>query len=274
MIFHRYNLDLRNKLTWLSFGIIDRFKTARNYIQDQDLSIEERFHFACRYYFEDDIQMLWANMSPDERFYAREMFPRTRSVELLMETLVEHVPLNWSRISTLERQSFFLGNYLGIRSYFTKLIGSDTRYMCILSALQNKSVHHFDLYLCLTRIKANELNAILTRLPISAMCELLKSFLEWPLQIIFEDVVNTFKPHINGQVFRHLIKSLVFDKLRIGLQQNLYVDSLDSFWNPVSALYKNHLKQEELYSFVRDALESSHSLDVKDYMHLFMNFLT
>ncbi|GFR14947.1 uncharacterized protein TNCT_227131 [Trichonephila clavata] len=266
MIFHRYYLDLRNKLSWFSFGIIDRFETARNYIQDKYMSMEERFHFACRYYFENDVQILWANMSPGERFYAIKTVPRTRSMELLLEMLHECTPLNWSRISTLERRNFFLGNYLGIRSYFTKLIGSDTRYMCIFSALQNKSVHHFDLYLCLTRINDNELNNLLTRLPMPAMCELLQSFLDWPLQIMFEDVVNAFKPHINGGIFRHLIKSLVLDKLRLGLQENLYVDPLDSFWNPVSAKYKNHLKQEELYSLVRNALESSHPLGAKKFL--------
>ncbi|GFR21504.1 uncharacterized protein TNCT_604381 [Trichonephila clavata] len=55
------NHDLRNKLSWFSFGVIDRLETARNFIHDEDWDVRERFHLACKYCFEDDVQMLWRN---------------------------------------------------------------------------------------------------------------------------------------------------------------------------------------------------------------------
>ncbi|GFY63660.1 uncharacterized protein TNIN_314891 [Trichonephila inaurata madagascariensis] len=86
------NLYLRDRLIWFCFGVIHRLKTACNFIRDEDLDVEERFNLACEYCFEDEVQMLWRNMSTDDLSYAVRRLARTRSrgfihyVEIFHET--------------------------------------------------------------------------------------------------------------------------------------------------------------------------------------------
>ncbi|GFY43230.1 uncharacterized protein TNIN_437301 [Trichonephila inaurata madagascariensis] len=55
----RDNLYLRRKIAWYSTGIIDRFETARIFIEDESLSIKRRFQLAFKYYFEKNARKLW-----------------------------------------------------------------------------------------------------------------------------------------------------------------------------------------------------------------------
>ncbi|GFR14950.1 uncharacterized protein TNCT_227141 [Trichonephila clavata] len=119
--------DLRNKLHWFSFGIIDRLRTARNFIQDVNWNIQERFHLACKYYFEDDVKTSWRNMSTADRSYIMVQLPRT--IDIWLQTLSRNIPLNWREIP--ERRNFFRLNILGMRSYFANLRGSESRFAFI-----------------------------------------------------------------------------------------------------------------------------------------------
>ncbi|GFX22418.1 uncharacterized protein TNCV_3600501 [Trichonephila clavipes] len=102
--------NLRNKLSWFSFGVIDRLETARNFIQDEAFNIGDRFHLACKYCFEDDVQMLLRNMTMPYRSYTIMRLPTARSIMLLLETLHRNIPRNWAEISVHGRRTFFRGN--------------------------------------------------------------------------------------------------------------------------------------------------------------------
>ncbi|GFY70777.1 uncharacterized protein TNIN_271391 [Trichonephila inaurata madagascariensis] len=86
-------------------------------------------------------------------------------MDLWIPVLIRHAALDWGKISRYERRHFFRDNFLGIRYYFTRLQGLETRCQCIFFALGNEELHHLDLYLCLSRMTANELNSLLSRLP-------------------------------------------------------------------------------------------------------------
>ncbi|GFX85886.1 uncharacterized protein TNCV_2472881 [Trichonephila clavipes] len=141
IIEHNFNLDLRNKLSWFSFGVIDRLETAQNFIQDEAFDIGDRFHLACKYCFDDDVQRIWRNMSIADRINAMRRIPRTKSIDLYIESLRRKRSRNWTEISRNERHQFFLGNCLGIRSYFTKLRFPIVRYQCIFFALGSGMAH-------------------------------------------------------------------------------------------------------------------------------------
>ncbi|GFY67016.1 uncharacterized protein TNIN_250751 [Trichonephila inaurata madagascariensis] len=262
------NLDLQNKLNWFSFGIIDRLQTARNFIQDENMNIRERFHLACVYYFEDDVQMFWRNMSTADRFYARRRLPRTRSLELWLQSLHRNLPLNWEEISVNERPHFFRSNALGMRRYFANLRGTEMRYRCIYFALETGNAHHFDLYSCLRLLHIGELNAMFNRLPKAKFYELFQIFLQWPFQIIFLDVVNDFHQHINEVVFRGLVIFILYDKLEMGWKDYPYVNLFQCFWNLLSAKFEKCVMNDKLHVLVKYVLKSSKDFDITEYLNL------
>lgn len=252
------NLDLRNRLVWFPFGIIDCFQTARNYVQDDDWNIEERLHLACKYYFEDDVQMLWTCMSFEERFSFQRRHRRIRIIELWLHVLSRNEPLDWEQISRNEMHNFFSDNFLGMRYYFTKLRAPNGRYMCIFCSLGHRCAHHFDLYSCVSLINNDELHEIFTRLPSSELFRFFKCFLQWPFQNIFTDVVNNFQQHFNGDVFHDLVTFISINKVLMGWKDHQYVALLDHIWNLMADKYEDYVKNDtEIYEIVKVLLKIS-----------------
>ncbi|GFX18815.1 uncharacterized protein TNCV_4143361 [Trichonephila clavipes] len=262
------NHNLRNKLSWFSFGVIDRLETARNFIRDENVDIRARFHLACQYCFEDDVQILWRNMAIPYRCYTRVELPKTRNIRLWLETLDRNIPRNWEEISNNDRRSFFRGNYVGIRSYFPNLRSSEMRYQCIYFALKTGVVHHYDLYSCISLLNTDELNSMYTRLETPEFCELFKSFLQWPFQIIFLDVVNDFKSHICEDIFYNLVTFILRSKLGCGFQDHIYLEIFKPFWNLFSKYDGRVKKKVELYNLATYVLENSKDYDVRRYRRL------
>ncbi|PRD23685.1 UNVERIFIED_CONTAM: hypothetical protein NCL1_45747 [Trichonephila clavipes] len=266
IIEHNFNLDLRNKLSWFSFGVIDRLETAQNFIQDEAFDIGDRFHLACKYCFDDDVQRIWRNMSIADRINAMRRIPRTKSIDLYIESLRRKRSRNWTEISRNERHQFFLGNCLGIRSYFTKLRFPIVRYQCIFFALGSGMAHQYDLYSCLSQLNSTELNSMLTRFPTPQLCEIFKTFLRWPFQIIFLDIVHNFKRHINKDIFYCVVTFILNYKLGMGFEDHMYIEIFECFWNLFSAKYEDSFKKEiALYALAKYVLESSKDYDAGQY---------
>ncbi|GFY47080.1 uncharacterized protein TNIN_265991 [Trichonephila inaurata madagascariensis] len=252
------NHNLRNKLGWFSFGVIDRLETARNFIHDEYWDIGERFIFACEYCFEDDLRMLWRNMTTASRRHTLRRLPRTCNMMLWLDSLRSNIPRNWEEISHNERYIFFHKNYVGIRGYFPKLRGTQMRCQCINSALESGVVHHYDLYSCISLLNTDKLNSIRNCLPISEFCELFKSFLKWPFQIIFLDVVNYFEKKISQTVFLGVVTFILKNELGWRFQDHMYIEIFRTFWNLFSNKYRDGIKKKaKLYARATHVLESS-----------------
>ncbi|GFR14954.1 uncharacterized protein TNCT_227161 [Trichonephila clavata] len=157
--------------------------------------------------------MIWRNLSTDDdKFYVTRQLPRSRCLELWLQTLQRNSPINWVEISRNERRNFFRLNILGMRRYFANLRGPEMRHQCIHYTLEVENAHHFDLYSCLSLININELNFLLRHLQTRGFCELFKSFLQWPFQIMFLGLVNDFQLHISGRVFHGLVTIILYDE--------------------------------------------------------------
>ncbi|GFR03641.1 uncharacterized protein TNCT_173541 [Trichonephila clavata] len=267
--FFEYNsFDLRNKLHWFSCGLIDRQQTAQNFILDVDLNIRERFHLARKYCLEDDMQMLWRNMSADNRFQETYRLSRNGTIEIWEPTIYRNEHLNWEELFN-ERPFFFFRNYLGMRNYFERLEDSKSRYKCFYFALKCKRVHNFDLYSCLLQIDANdELIDVLTNLPDLQFSKALQIFLHWPFQDMFLDLVTDFQDHINEQTFYDLVQFILVEKLDC-CQDHPYEELFAEFWNLFAKRegeYEDRVKMDaNLYNIARYVLDNSKDFDRGKY---------
>ncbi|GFU26798.1 uncharacterized protein NPIL_246281 [Nephila pilipes] len=266
------NFDVRNTLSWRSIGIIDSFKTARVLIRNDSFSIKNKFYVARKYYFEEDAQRLWPKMTADQRFQIRRFSTVSVSYQQWLRALDNNTDLDWEQISlNIENEEFFCNNYVGIPYFFTRLQGREVRYKCIRSCLAHGLLRPFDLYFCLHQLKAEELNDVFTRLPKNLMHKVFESFLYWPLQIIFLDMVNSFKAHINGYIFFSLI-CVLLDKLQFGWEDHTYVDLFKHFWNALSSQYSSFVKKRQiLVRVVKYVLNAPVPFDFKDYRNFVGN---
>ncbi|GFR14945.1 uncharacterized protein TNCT_227121 [Trichonephila clavata] len=268
------NIYLKNRLTWFSFGIIDRFKTARNFVQDEKLNIFERFHLACKYYLETDLKMLWENMSVDDKANIQERIPNSRSLEIQLRMLQRNSTIDWDQLSLTERKgNFFNDNYEGIRYYFTKLKGQIVRCQCITSAVNYPGTHHFDLYSCLSRMDKGEINFTLDRLRSEKLFVIFKSFLHWPLQSMFLKFALNFKQYIDSDVLRNLIQIMLFEKIEIGWQDCQYNILLKSLCFVMPEEFVDHVKKDEkVYSVLKRVLKNPMPFDLEEYRHYIDNY--
>ncbi|GIX83533.1 uncharacterized protein CEXT_770691 [Caerostris extrusa] len=56
------DIDLQNKLEWTSYGTAHLVRTAKVFIRDEVLNVNERYRLACYYCLEDDIPEIWAKV--------------------------------------------------------------------------------------------------------------------------------------------------------------------------------------------------------------------
>ncbi|GFU37325.1 uncharacterized protein NPIL_373511, partial [Nephila pilipes] len=255
---------VQNTLSWYSTGILDRFETARSLIRNENIDIGIRFYFACKYYFEEDAQSLWTNMSEDDKILVRRCRLSSISIRHWLRALESRTELNWSEISLASR-FFFIRNFMGIRYFFPKLRNREIRYVCIDTGMLFGWIHQYDLYYCLVKINADELEYVFRRLSEERLYEIFKCFLLWPFQTIFLDVVNCFITHISADIFLALI-CVLLDKVSKRWQDYEYVNILKGFWNELSSQHGECVEQEEtLNRIMKYVLEAPVPFDVKDF---------
>ncbi|GFY64078.1 uncharacterized protein TNIN_374251 [Trichonephila inaurata madagascariensis] len=191
---------------------------------------------------------------------------------LWLDTLRRNIPRNWEEILPDERFSFFDGNYMGIRSYFPKLRGTEMRKQCIRFALEGGPVHQYDLYSCLYLLNSDELNSMTTLLETPELYKLFKCFLQWPFQIIFLDIANYFKKNISEDLFYVVVTFISTMKIGLGFQDHMYIEIFKPFWNFFPTKYKDRVKKKvELYALATYVLESSKDYDVEKYRELYFS---
>ncbi|GFU35304.1 uncharacterized protein NPIL_288781 [Nephila pilipes] len=253
---YRINFDVRNVLSWRSIGIIDRFETARNLIRNENSQRRPRLYVACKYYFEEDAQRLYRKMSSNDQQVIRRKWERSVSMRHWYRALENRETLDWAQISrNITNYEFFLRNYDGIPYYFTKLQGRDIRYNCIATCLGFKLLRPFDVYFCLHEFQADEINNVLMRLTKYQMLQVFDSFLHWPLQSVFLDVVNSFKARLYEEIFHHLIARLLH-KLGCGREDYEYANILKIFWEELPSYHSSFDKKQDTLKRVNYVLNA------------------
>ncbi|GFT35686.1 uncharacterized protein NPIL_196731 [Nephila pilipes] len=259
------NFDARKALSWRSIGIIDRFETARNLIRNENFQRRSRLYVACKYYFEEDAQRLYRNMSSNDRQVIRRKWERSVSMRHWYRALVNNEALDWAQISrNLTDDEFFLRNYDGIPYYFTRLQGREIRYKCIATCLGFKLLRPFDVYFCLHQFNANEFNDVITRLTKYQMLQVFDSFLNWPLQSIFLDVVNSFKTRLDEEIFLSLIAGLLY-KLECGREDYEYANIIKIFWKEFPTYHSSFDKKQDTLKIVNYVLNAPLPFDLNDF---------
>ncbi|GFT68360.1 uncharacterized protein NPIL_75151 [Nephila pilipes] len=267
------NFDIRGILSWYSTGIIDRFETARGFIRNEDIGIGVRFYFACKYYFEEDAEWIWRTRSETMRNILQTVGQESVSTQYWVRALANRTALDWKQISRAGCE-FLIRNCMGVRYFFKKLQSKEMRYGCIDIGLADEMIHHWDLYYCLSQMYAFELRRTFIHMAPDNVYKLFKSFLIWPFQLIFLDVVNLFKMFFNDAIFLALV-CVLFDKISVRWQDHAYVDILKRYWKALSPQYGNRVKRHKtLKIIIQYVLKAPVPFDIEAYQNFIKSYDT
>ncbi|GFX02496.1 uncharacterized protein TNCV_194741 [Trichonephila clavipes] len=248
------DLDYWGTICWYSHGTIDYLATARAFLLDKHLNRRQRFVLSCQYYLEDDVHALWRQMTAFDLNCIAGSTGLTGNFRYWMEALHSNTKLNWMRISreasivnyycrTGFPKHFFSGNLLGLIHYFPKLRLAEARFRCLYRAILKESIRPFYLYLCLAEMSDHEVDAMFDRFPEGHRYQLFVSFLHWPLQSIFLNIIERFRHRISNPMYIDLFEFILFDKFERGLFDYEYVSLVKQLWAPLPESTKSYLRK-------------------------------
>ncbi|GFU35296.1 hypothetical protein NPIL_288751 [Nephila pilipes] len=96
------------------------------------------------------------------------------------------------------------------------------------------------------------------------MLQIFDSFLYWPLQSKFLDVVNSFKPRLDKEIFLLLI-ALLLHKLECGWKDYEYANILKIFWEEFPSYHSSFEKKQDVLDRVNYVLNAPLPFDSKDF---------
>ncbi|GFT59366.1 uncharacterized protein NPIL_132411 [Nephila pilipes] len=236
---------------WYSHGVIDRFETAKNLVEDENIHVKRRFILACKYFFEGHVHALWENMLADEKISLARQRGLVASMRYWISELNNGGITDCIRMfKVAQSDEYFKENYLGIRCYFNKL-EPQVQCRCLTYGITNGEIHHFDLYLCFSQMNVNELRILLYSLRESTRLRVIELFLYWPLQHIFVEVVDQSWRFISHYNFRNILDFILNDKIFNCWHDVNYQQLLKDIWLRCPLTYKRRLKRDRIHTNIR-----------------------
>ncbi|GFS68007.1 uncharacterized protein NPIL_193591 [Nephila pilipes] len=257
------NLDYWNRIQWYSHGTINRLETARALIQDQNIKIEHRFNLACAYYMEADVRRLWKNMSPGYRHFFTLTKLNNRSRMFWVEALQKNTPFNWSaitlslmssNISIPESSSFSYMDFLGLLQLILKLKNPGSRYKSIRDSIGRKELHPFDFYLCFSQMEDYRLDLMFNCLSMDQRLCVCKTFLHWPLQVLFLDILAKLSRNMSEVFYLALFQIVLNEKFKTEWFDYNYVDLVKQIWSSLSDYIKSKIKEDRIFQYLKKVL--------------------
>ncbi|GFT69461.1 uncharacterized protein NPIL_618221 [Nephila pilipes] len=251
------DFDYVNTIHWYSHGTINRLETARAFIQDENIDIIQRFHLAVTYYFEEDVRTLWGKIPIEYQTFLQKCIYLNKTWMVWLNAINTGTPLDWTQITRIvEDDKFSSTNALGLLRVFPKLVSPEARFQSLAVATRGEQSHPFDLYLCLIQMEDDELRYALHRFSEEEKYLLMESFLRWPLQSVFQYVVEFFRNFISISIYYKLFRFILCDKFDTQGFDHDYFDLLKAFWAPISIEIKSVLERYYMFQSLRQILKS------------------
>lgn len=241
------DLDLWNIICWHSYGVIDRFKTAKVLIQNENITLERRFVLACKYFLEEQVQVLWNRLSVSAKVYTAAYYGDIASMRFWIYKIQTGSTIDSLKMfHTTKESEHFQGNYLGLRYYFKKL-DPQAKYMCFSYGLTEGQIHHFDLYICFSEMNIDEVKTLFYHLSAPNRLIIIQLFLYWPLQSVFVDMVNQLWRYISQYNFRNILRFILRERIHRKWDDIDYMKIVEDIWERCPTPYKKDLKRDPIY---------------------------
>ncbi|KAF8797011.1 hypothetical protein HNY73_001327 [Argiope bruennichi] len=275
---------IMNNLRWKSEGTIDRIKTSKQLIRNENIDIRVRFIFACLYFYEQDVLELWQSMTAEGR----------ESIHRIDCNLAVRFWVKWLRNRAVSPWAQWIPDYLNFQ--YGELITSGSNHGCrririssfyielscvnkkkFLHSMWPRHAHIDDLRICYYLTDETERDKIFHNPGCvfeSKTKDLLCFYLDWPFQTIFLDVVNQMWDHLTPDCFEHLLRFIVCQKLLQSMEDFDYLSGFKKLWNRTPNSYKEQIRKRRAFLVFKEVLnydENTSYLPLEEKLHFSHN---
>ncbi|KAF8797018.1 hypothetical protein HNY73_001334 [Argiope bruennichi] len=283
IIKHIQKSHITNNLYWKLEGTIDRTKTSKQLIQNENINGEMRYAFAFAYFYNQDVYSQLCQSLTDEE---RESIYRNVSdldVGFWMQWLREKVPSpetcdpenfefdHWEEINSLLNDR---SRRIRMSSFYSELDLFNKRRF--LHTVWPHLSYMDDLRVCYYLSDETERDKIFHNPPSSYESktkDLLCFYIDWPLQTIFLDVVNQMWDRLTPECFEHFLCYIVHQKLSKSMEDFDYLGLFKDLWNRIPDYYKEQFDRKTL-DFARVLLSydrKASTLSIAETLEKFRN---
>ncbi|GFR27723.1 uncharacterized protein TNCT_12541 [Trichonephila clavata] len=176
--------NLQNHFQWTLDNKIDRQKTTKAIIHDDNIDIRDRFMLACHYCFQEDVFSIGGILDDAQQ----NIFQGCDFNDV-------HVWVNWARSGEeLDGDEIARDILFGRQAYFPKL-EQEKRLQHLMRYCGGIWSNYHELQFYLSILDQNEQQEILKKFPF----RVIEVFFDWPVQKQLFDVVDLLWPYLSEQ---------------------------------------------------------------------------
>ncbi|GFQ84743.1 uncharacterized protein TNCT_673661 [Trichonephila clavata] len=241
--------NFQNHFHWTQDIKIDRQKTAKAIIADDNIDIRDRFMLAVLYCFEDDIFSLWQKSSSLQQYFLREKL-NYKMIITWFPWLLHGVGLEWEEYARRYSCKDF-----GFRTYLPKM-RQEKRLECVMLLQSRNWINYHELQFCLSTLDENQQNEVMKK----CSFEILKIFLDWPLRLKLLDVLELLWTYLSERNFRDILDLILCQKRLFNWIGSDYDSLLKELWKRCPFECSKIIPKGTLFNTLQLVLEYDGSL--------------
>ncbi|GFY47324.1 uncharacterized protein TNIN_41991 [Trichonephila inaurata madagascariensis] len=235
---------LQNLFHWTQDIKIDRHKTAKAIIADDNIDIRYRFKLASHYCFQEDVFSIWEILDDAQRNYFEGI--DLNIVQIWVNWARNGGDINWEEIARDGR--------FGLQRFFPKL-GREKRLQHLRRYGRGIWNDYHELQFCLSILDQNEQYEVLKRCPF----QVIEVFLDWPVQGKLLDVVELLWPYLSEQNFRDFFYVILCQKRLFNWIGYDYINLVKKLYKRVPFERRKFIEKDAIYKTLIFALEYDRS---------------
>ncbi|GFY50775.1 uncharacterized protein TNIN_120871 [Trichonephila inaurata madagascariensis] len=235
---------LQNHFHWTQDNKIDRHKTAKAIIVDENIDIRYRFMLASYYCFQEDVFSIWEILDDAQRNFFQGC--DLNIVRIWVNWARYGEDIDWDEIARISR--------FGLQRYFPKLEREKRLQHLMLYGRGIWNDYH-ELKSCLSNLDQNEKNEILKK----CAFQVIEVFLDWPVHGKLLDVVEFLWPYLSEQNFRDFFNVILCQKHVFNWIGYDYITLVKKLYIRVPFERRKFIEKDPMYKTLIFALEYDRS---------------
>ncbi|GFS68009.1 uncharacterized protein NPIL_193601 [Nephila pilipes] len=201
-------------------------------------------------------------MSPGYRHYFTLTKLHSEIRKFWINALQKNTPFDWNAISLsltsmnivkdTSSSSFYM-DFLGVLQLLPKL-NRNSRVRNIVDSIGKRELHPFDFYLCLSQMDDHQLDLMFSYLLMEQRLCVCKSFLHWPLQVLFLDILAKLSRSMSEIFYLELFQIILNEKVNTEWFDYNYVDLVKQIWSSLSDYNKSKIKEDRIFQYLKKVL--------------------
>ncbi|GFQ79555.1 uncharacterized protein TNCT_587021 [Trichonephila clavata] len=259
--------NLQHHFHWTNDIKIDRQKTAKAIIADNNIHIKDRFMVASYYCFQEDVLPIWGILDDAQQYF----FEKSNFI-------IPRKWANWARngaeLDWEEMARNSNGDGFGLRTYLPKLEQEKRLQYLMIRYPLGVWIDYNDLQFCLSILDPGQQKELFKKCPL----QVLQVFLDWPAQEKLLDAVEFLWPYLSEKNCCDFFKVILFHKRMLDWIGYDYVTLVKKLWKKVPVEFRKFIEKDEIFNTLKFILEyegyrlSSHELRVHFDGNIFIAF--